>query len=357
MVTAADLMPYSGARDARAARQIAVWLFVMCGLVALMVTVGGATRLTDSGLSITQWDLIIGSLPPMGDKDWISEFEKYKQIPEYERVNRGMSLAEFKTIYWWEWGHRNLGRFIGLAFLLPAFWFVISGAANSARLKLKLAGVFLLICAQGTLGWYMVSSGLVDRVDVSQYRLAAHLGLAVLLFAIMFWMALRFGQPTDKQTPEKVSPKTCRLASLILLAAVFAQIILGAFVAGLRAGKTYTTWPLMDGRFFPEGYFLGEADFLHAFETMAAVQFNHRFGAYLVTAGAVVFWLYLRQAGASYGRRALLVVAAVFLQATLGIWTLVLAVPISLGLAHQLGALLVLMSVIYNHHHLLVAQA
>ncbi|MCI5043394.1 MAG: COX15/CtaA family protein [Aquisalinus sp.] len=348
MVNSADLMIPAGVRDKRAAKGLAIWLYAMCALVALMVTVGGATRLTDSGLSITQWDLIIGTLPPMSEEKWLSEFEKYQQIPEFERVNSSMDLEGFKTIYWWEWGHRNLGRFIGLAYLIPMLWFVFSGAVTSRPLKLQLGGIFLLICGQGAMGWYMVSSGLVDRVDVSQYRLAAHLGLAVIIFGLLFWLAMKFSLKQVGAVPEKGTRQTYRWWTIGIMVAVFAQIILGAFVAGLRAGKTYNTWPLMDGKFFPDGYFVGQADFLHAFETMAAVQFNHRLGAYVLVALAITFWLILRRAGADYGRRALLVTGAVFLQALLGIWTLLAAVPISLGLWHQLGALVVLIAVLFN---------
>ena len=348
MVNSADLVIPTGVRDKRAARSLSIWLYAMCALVALMVTVGGATRLTDSGLSITQWDLIIGTLPPMSEEKWLSEFEKYQQIPEFERINSSMDLEGFKTIYWWEWGHRNLGRFIGLAYLIPMLWFVFSGAVTSRPLKLQLGGIFLLICGQGAMGWYMVSSGLVDRVDVSQYRLAAHLGLAVIIFGLLFWLAMQFSLKRIGEAPEKGTRQNYRWWTVGLTVAVFAQIILGAFVAGLRAGKTYNTWPLMDGKFFPDGYFVGQADFLHAFETMAAVQFNHRLGAYVLVALSIIFWLVLRRAGADYGRRALLVTGAVFLQALLGIWTLLAAVPISLGLWHQLGALVVLIAVLFN---------
>lgn len=344
--------PYYGARDRSAAKKIALWLYVMCGLVALMVTVGGATRLTDSGLSITQWDLIIGTLPPMGEEGWMEEFEKYRQIPEYERVNKGMSLEEFKFIYWWEWGHRNLGRFIGLAFLFPLGFFIARGYVKETALKLKLIGTFLLICAQGALGWYMVSSGLVDRVDVSQYRLAAHLGLAVILFGMMLWMALRLDNPPDQSLADEGGRKRFQIVTMALGAAVFLQVILGAFVAGLRAGKAYTTWPLMNGEFFPSGYFIGKADFLHAFETMAAVQFNHRMGAYALLIFAVLYWRHMAKAGETFRKRAGLVFMAVFFQGLLGIWTVVTAVPISLGLLHQLGALVVLSAVLYNLHKL-----
>ncbi len=343
---------FAGAKNQRSANIISYWLLFMCALVALMVIVGGATRLTDSGLSITQWDLIIGALPPLGEEGWLREFEKYKQIPEYERVNLGMSLNEFKGIYWWEWGHRNLGRFIGLAYILPLIWFTLRGHVTSSSLRLKLFGIFILICGQGALGWYMVSSGLVERIDVSQYRLAAHLILALVIFVLMFWIYLNFRMAKDDASLTGTNPKIYHWASQCLLGLVFIQITLGAFVAGLRAGLSYTTWPLMDGRFFPDGYFSVKPHLLDAFETIASVQFNHRMGAYILCLAAIGFWLFMRRAGSIYGKRALWVLGAVVIQSGLGIWTLVSAVPINLGLAHQAGAIAVLMATIYNIYRL-----
>lgn len=320
-------------------QQIAIWLFVMCGLVAAMVIVGGATRLTDSGLSITEWRPVTGAVPPLSEEHWLQEFEKYKTIPEYEEVNYGMSLDEFKTIYWWEWGHRLLGRVIGAAFFFPMVFFVATGKARGA-LAYKLAGLFLLGGLQGALGWWMVTSGLADRVDVSQYRLAAHLSLAVILFGLMFWLAL------DLWPARKAGvSRTIRIGALALTAGVFAQIMLGAFVAGLRAGRTFNTWPLMDGKFFPDGYFDGAPGLNDLFETVAAVQFNHRIGAYLLAAGAV--WFYLVARKTELESRARLVLAAVGLQIVLGVWTVLAATPISLGLAHQAGALMVFAAALF----------
>jgi cytochrome c oxidase assembly protein subunit 15 len=314
------------------ARSVAIWLFVMCALVALMVIVGGATRLTDSGLSIVEWRPVTGAIPPMSDADWLAEFERYKAIPEYEQVNWGMSLADFKEIYWWEWGHRFLGRLIGIAFLIPLVWFAATKRIDRA-LGVKLAGVFLLGGAQGALGWWMVSSGLFGRVDVSQYRLAAHLALAVLLFGLMFWLALDLVS-RRKETRSALAPFAIALAI-----GVYLQMILGAFVAGLRAGRTFNTWPLMDVAFVPNGYFAGAPRWQDLFETAAAVQFNHRIGAYMLAAATV--WLYLAARGAELKGRARILVAAVMLQIALGVWTVLAATPIALGLAHQAGALLV----------------
>ncbi len=331
-------------QNASTNRRVALWLFVMCGLVAAMVIVGGATRLTDSGLSIVEWRPVTGAIPPMSEADWLSEFEKYKTIPEYEEVNFGMSLAEFKQIYWWEWGHRLLGRVIGFAFLLPLIFFAATRQLTR-DLSIKLAGLFVLGGMQGALGWWMVSSGLADRVDVSQYRLAAHLSLAVLLFAAMFWLALDLWPQKKIAAPEKF-----RIGALALAGGVFAQMVLGAFVAGLRAGRTFNTWPLMDGKFFPDGYFNTPATFHDLFETMAAVQFNHRIGAYLLAGAAV--WFYLAARKARYEARARLVLAAVGLQIVLGVWTVLAATPVALGLLHQAGALIVIASALYAAHGL-----
>lgn len=332
----------SQAATPKAGRRIAVWLFVMCGLVAAMVIVGGATRLTDSGLSIVEWRPVTGAIPPLNEADWLSEFEKYKTIPEYEEVNFGMSLEEFKEIYWWEWGHRLLGRVLGFAFLLPLIFFAATKQLTRG-LAVKLGGLFLLGGLQGALGWWMVSSGLAERVDVSQYRLAAHLSLAVILFAAMFWLGLSLW-------PQKQIGVSggLRLGAVALSFGVFAQIVLGAFVAGLRAGRTFNTWPLMDGKVFPDGYFNDPPAFHDLFETMAAVQFNHRTGAYLLAAGAIWFYLAARKGG--YEARARLVLFAVGLQILLGIWTVIAATPIALGLLHQAGALMVLATALYAAH-------
>jgi cytochrome c oxidase assembly protein subunit 15 len=294
-----------------------------------MVCVGGATRLTDSGLSIVEWRPVTGAIPPLSDADWAREFEKYRAIPEYERVNFGMSLAEFKEIYWWEWGHRFLGRLLGLAFIAPLIAFVIARRVDR-KTAVRLGVIFILGGLQGALGWWMVASGLSERVDVSQYRLAAHLSLAVLLFAAILWTALDLhrGEARLRKAPVIFSG---------FLAAVFVQMILGAFVAGLRAGRTFNTWPLMDGRFFPRGYFVDGPSFNDLFETAAAAQFNHRLGAYLLCAFGV--WVFVAARRRGLGGRGALVLGALMAQLTLGIATVMTATPISLGLAHQALAL------------------
>ncbi len=330
-------------RDSRA---VAVWLLAMCALVVLMIVVGGATRLTDSGLSIVEWRPVTGAVPPLSQADWVAEFEKYKTIPEYHQVNLGMTLDEFKTIYWWEWGHRFLGRIIGLAFLIP---FIVFAATRrlSRALSVKLFAVFMLGGLQGALGWWMVSSGLTERVDVSQYRLAAHLGLAVLLFAAMAWIALDLIEERRRAVQKGGGHRLAPFA-VALAIGVYGQIILGAFVAGLRAGRVYNTWPLMEGRFIPEDYFSGAPRLADVFETAAAAQFNHRLAAYALFAAAAAFLFVARKT--ALAPRAGLLFFAVLMQGALGVWTVIAATPLALGLAHQAMAILVLSAALYLAH-------
>lgn len=326
----------------RSNRPVAVWLLAMCVLVALMIVVGGATRLTDSGLSIVEWRPVTGAVPPLGEAAWQAEFEKYKAIPEYHLVNLGMSLAEFKEIYWWEWGHRFLGRIIGAAFLLPMIYFAATRRIDRT-LGLKLMGLFALGGLQGALGWWMVSSGLTGRVDVSQYRLAAHLALALILFAAMAWLALDLIVPRARGKLHRLAPY-----SILLLAGIYAQMILGAFVAGLRAGRVYNTWPLMEGKFFPEAYFEGAPSISALFERAAAVQFNHRLGAYLLVGAALGLLVAARNT--PLAPRARMVFSIVVMQAALGIWAVVSGTPLALGLAHQAMAIVLLFATVYLVH-------
>jgi cytochrome c oxidase assembly protein subunit 15 len=336
---------------------VRLWLFTMATLVFAMVIVGGATRLTDSGLSITEWQPILGAIPPLSAADWHDAFEKYRQIPEYHQVNKGMSLEAFKAIYWWEWAHRFLGRFIGIAFALPLAIFWWRGALRP-RLALKLVGVLALGGLQGAIGWYMVQSGLVDRVDVSQYRLALHLTVAALLFALLIWLALERGPRRDDGTrPATPGQRVC---AAIVLGVVLLQVVLGAFVAGLKAGLTYNTWPLMDGRFIPSGLATLQPRLLNLTENITTVQFNHRMTAYALLALALLQWVSLRRAGATpvLVRSAAILTCAVVIQACLGVWTLVAAegaIPIGLGLAHQGGAFIVL-GLAVRHLHLAMAS-
>jgi cytochrome c oxidase assembly protein subunit 15 len=276
LAAAASAQETSGAATA----WLRAWLFSLTALVFAMVVVGGATRLTDSGLSITEWQPIVGSVPPLTEADWQDAFAKYKEIPEYQRVNQGMSLEQFKVIYWWEWAHRALGRLIGLVFALPFAWFWFRGRLPPG-LAPKLLGVLALGGLQGFIGWYMVQSGLAERVDVSQYRLALHLMLAFVIFGLLLWLALGL---SAGGTPVRLSPvgRAQQRVAPLLIALLLVQIALGAFVAGLKAGLTYNTWPLMDGKLIPDGLGTLEPWYLNLFENVTTVQFAHRIVAYIL---------------------------------------------------------------------------
>jgi len=327
---------------------VKAWLWLVAALVFAMIVVGGATRLTDSGLSITEWRPLLGAIPPLNESDWHAAFDKYKAIPEYSIVNVGMTLAEFKFIYWWEWAHRFLGRLIGVAFALPllAFW-----AAGKLRRGLapKLIGVFALGALQGAIGWYMVKSGLAERIDVSQYRLALHLLTAFAILALLVWLALDAGPQRRAQAP--VSRGEQRWA-LVLFALVFVQSGLGALVAGLKAGLTYNTWPLMDGKLVPDGLATLSPWYLNVFENVTTVQFNHRVMAYAVAAFALTHAVALARSSANERavRSAGLLAAAILLQMGIGIWTLLTGVPLALGLAHQAGAAIVVAAATLHLH-------
>lgn len=324
-------------RQTSALPYVRAWLFFMAALIFCMVIVGGATRLTDSGLSITEWKPLLGAIPPMTEAHWLEAFEKYKQIPEYQQVNKGMTLQEFEFIYWWEWGHRFLGRVIGLAFFLPFAYFAVTGALN-AKTAIRCGVLFVLGGLQGALGWYMVASGLVDRVDVSQYRLAAHLTLATVIYGAILWVALGLGR--TRHAPETGA----QWLALALVALVVLQVAAGGFVAGLDAGFGYNTWPLIDGAVVPKGLFAADPWWRNMFENALTVQFNHRNLAYVIAILAVVQAYVVRSSGS------LMLLAAVLAQVALGVWTLLWAVPLWLGLAHQGGALVVLAAAIWNLH-------
>lgn len=334
-----------GAKDARAARHIRYWLYAMCVLLAAMIAVGGATRLTESGLSITEWKPVMGAIPPLSHAAWAEEFAKYKTIPQYELMNAGMTLDQFKGIYWWEWSHRLLGRIIGFAFLAPLLWFLVTRQARG-KLAWRLGGLFVLGGLQGALGWFMVMSGLSDRVEVSQYRLAAHLALALVIFSAILWTAFSLRPPRGRDP----APRSLAIGAWALAGGVFVQMILGAFVAGLRAGKAFNTWPLMNGKIVPDGYFSGAPGFSDLFETVAASQFNHRTLAYLLFAGALAYWLHARRAaaGSAHARRAGVLFAAVSAQVMLGIWTVLAVTPLALALPHQVWAVCVLTIALWN---------
>jgi len=314
-----------------------------------MVVVGGITRLTLSGLSITEWKPVSGILPPLSAADWASEFEKYRQIPQYRLLNSGMSLAEFKTIYFWEYAHRLLGRLIGIAYAVPLLWFLLRRSLPR-RLIGPLAGIFLLGGAQGALGWYMVESGLADRVEVSQYRLAAHLALALAIYTLMLWAALGVLRPPA----EAAVPARWLRAAEAVVALIGLTIVAGAFVAGLNAGLTYNTFPLMDGRLVPPGYAALHPFLLNWFENVPAVQFDHRLLAMTTAASIVALWSAGMRAPLPPAARGALhaLLAAAGLQVALGISTLLLVVPIPLAAAHQAGAVLLLTTAIALRHTL-----
>lgn len=316
---------------------VQLWLFCLCILIFVMILVGGATRLTDSGLSITEWQPIAGLVPPLSENAWREAFAKYRLIPEYELVNKGMSLDAFKFIYWWEWAHRFLGRMIGFAFLLPFLLFWLTGRI-SRGLRPKLIVMFVLGGLQGALGWYMVMSGLVERVDVSQYRLAAHLSAALLIFGYIFWVALGLRREV---TQLAVAARGIRTSAALLVAALFLQIALGAFVAGLDAGQGYNTWPLMDGAFIPDGLGAMSPWYLNLFENALTVQFDHRMLAYIIAAWALLHagLVIARGCSRSITLGACALLLAVLFQVMLGIATLLAHVPVGLGLAHQAMAI------------------
>lgn len=320
-------------------RPVRLWLYAVAALIVLMVVVGGATRLTESGLSIVEWKPVTGTLPPLSEAAWQAEFQKYQQIPQYQLINKGMSLEEFRTIFWWEWGHRLLGRLIGFVFLLPFLFFLWRGLVDRP-LGWRLAGLFVLGGLQGAIGWWMVSSGLVNRVDVSQYRLAIHLTLACTILAATVIVAdgLR-----PNAAAERASGRV-RGVALVLALLVLVQIFLGGLVAGLDAGLTFTTWPLMDGHFIPplEGLLVQQPAWRNFFENVLTVQFDHRMVAYALWGLALLHWLDARRAGGLAGRGALLLFGLVTAQAFLGIMTLIHQVPIDIALTHQFGATIVL---------------
>nr|ACF98043.1 putative cytochrome oxidase assembly protein [uncultured bacterium 888] len=323
-------------------RRIAAWLLACCTLLFVLIVVGGVTRLTRSGLSIVEWQPIVGTLPPMSEAQWLEVFDKYKQTPEYRQVNFGMSLEAFKGIFWWEYVHRLLGRLLGLAFFAPMLWFLLRRQIDR-KLGLKLAGILVLGALQGLMGWYMVKSGLVDDPRVSHFRLTAHLGLAFLIFAAMFWVAFDLlRSETQRSQP---APLQLRLAAfaVALVWVVFLMVLTGGLVAGIRAGSAYNTFPLMNGHVAPPEIFMIEPWHLNFFNNMATVQFDHRLLAWLLAFFVPRLWFACRRLDSAHGARvaANALLFALALQIALGIATLVMHVPIALAAAHQAGAVVV----------------
>jgi heme a synthase len=327
-----------------AAPKVRLWLYAMAFLVFCMVIVGGATRLTDSGLSITEWRPLLGAIPPLNEADWLAAFEKYQLIPEYQIQNRGMALSDFKFIYWWEWAHRFLGRFIGVAFAVPLIYFTLTRRIDR-NLWPRLFALFILGGAQGALGWYMVASGLVDRVDVSQYRLAAHLTLAALIFAAIIWIALGVGRKRQN------SSSSDDWFAVLIAVLIFLQIAAGGFVGGLDAGQGHATWPKMDGQWIPSGIWVMEPGWKNMFENATTVQFNHRVLAYVLLLATVI------HAWRSFTLPAMILAYAAFTQASLGILTLLLHMPLAAALVHQAGAMIVLALATWNLHTRLVIRS
>jgi len=335
-------MPLANLPRAQSLSAVRTWLYLLAALVILMVAVGGATRLTGSGLSITEWKPVTGAIPPLSEQAWMAEFEKYRQIPQYELVNKGMTLSEFKFIYAWEWGHRQLGRLIGIVFFLPLVWFWVRGAIKG-RLALTLLGIGALGGLQGAVGWIMVASGLEPGMTaVAPIKLALHLTIASVILACLVWVAAGLDprlDPARKIGAGNLSPR-------ILVGLVLLQVVLGGLVAGSKAGLTYNTWPLMDGDFIPplSALFVVTPWIENFVDNVALVQFNHRMVAYGIVAFALWHaWTARREAaGSRYAARATALAGLSVSQMVLGIVTLLLAVPLWAGLAHQVFAMVIL---------------
>jgi heme a synthase len=375
-------------------RAVGYWLLVVALTIAAMVAIGGLTRLTGSGLSITEWDPIMGAIPPLSQADWVEAFHKYQHIPQYIREHQGMTLAQFQFIYWWEWTHRLLGRLIGAVFLLPFLYFAWTGAIARREIPRMLV-LFALGAFQGFVGWWMVESGLETRVSVSQYRLAIHLGVALILFAAILWTALGYLRSRIPSPPlgervrvrgieksEDRSQKSDRLAShadqisdfrvlpcdipltpalspsggegvqfaFVFPLLVYLQMLLGALVAGLHAGLIYNTWPSMDGQFLPEHPLFSTPWWINVFENPGLAQFDHRIGAYIVALSAIaVWWSAMRSRLTGPARTsAYAILIITFTQIALGIITLLNQAPILLSALHQLTALALLSAALWH---------
>ena len=324
-MTAGDGM---NANDRRA---VALWLFICAAFTFAMVVVGGVTRLTHSGLSITEWQPLVGALPPLSQADWAALFAKYRESPQFRQVFPAMDVEGFKGIFWWEYIHRLLGRVIGLVFLVPFLFFYFKNKL-SRPLAWKLAGLFVLGGLQGAMGWYMVQSGLVDDPRVSHFRLTAHLGLALVIFSVEFWLALDLLYPSERRKGT--------ILPYVILGFVFLMALSGGFVAGLRAGHAYNTFPLMNGQFVPSEAFMLEPWWNNFFWNVATVQLVHRSMFWLLLVLIPVLWWQLRRTPAKIAAHHLL--GMFLVQASLGIATLLLAVPVPLAAAHQAGAVLLL---------------
>ena len=326
---------------------IVIWLALVCLVIVAMIGVGGVTRLTHSGLSMVDWKPISGIVPPMNEIEWQAEFEQYKQFPEYQLVNRGISVDEFKSIFYWEYGHRVLGRLIGVIYFVPMLIFLLMGKVSRQLLPKLLVGL-VLGGLQGLMGWYMVMSGLVDEPRVSHYRLAAHFSLALVILVYLYWLILEL---LDRQ--KETVPQLFRYLLILVLAMLSVQIVYGAFTAGLRAGLGFNTFPLMDGKLIADAALMMTPFYVNFFENGAMVQFVHRW----LGTGLVVFVIALMVMAVAIGvrRRAMVMmsvfVGAVFVQFLLGVLTLLNYVPIGLGVAHQVFACVVTLSGVTALYH------
>jgi cytochrome c oxidase assembly protein subunit 15 len=320
-------------------KQLKTWLLILLTLIVFIIIVGGLTRLTDSGLSITTWELFVGFLPPLTDNKWISYFELYKSIPEYKQQNFNMTLSEFKVIFWWEWAHRQLGRLIGLTVLLPLIYFTIKDGLWVVK---KYGIIFILVCLQGFLGWYMVSSGLVNRIDVSHYRLSIHLVTAFIILSIVFWNFLEL-------TELKINQISIKLNFIkFFLFLLFIQLIIGAFVSGMDAGNIYNTWPLMGSTYFPDDSRFNEFLNIKFFDNPSIVQFIHRNLAYII----FVVYIYLlfsvlKHSNKIFRKPIILIGIVILLQMVLGILTILSGVKIFYASLHQINSILLILSTLY----------
>ena len=325
--------------NAKINNQLSIWLITMFWIVSIMIIVGGLTRLTDSGLSITKWQLFSGLLPPLNQNDWIFYFNLYKEIPEFKLQNYNMNMNEFKVIFWWEWAHRFLGRIIGIGFLVPLIYF--SFKIDISKL-INLYLIFLLICFQGFIGWYMVSSGLVDRVDVSHFRLSIHLFIAFLILSLIFWNYLKI--TLNNNNLDKINP----IIPFLFLILIFTQIIIGAFVSGMDAGKIYNSWPFMGNSYFPDDSNFSSLFRLTAFSDPSLIQFIHRNLAYVICV-YYIFIFYKIYKNKMYGlyRSINFLGCLIILQIILGILTIIYGAQIYIASMHQVSSIFLVTSCIY----------
>jgi len=319
--------------------QLKIWLLILLSLIILIILVGGLTRLTDSGLSITTWELFAGFLPPLTNDKWVDYFNLYKTIPEYQEQNFNMTLDEFKLIFWWEWAHRQLGRLIGLITLLPLLYFAIK---NGLWVVKRYGIIFILVCFQGFLGWYMVSSGLVNRIDVSHYRLSIHLFTAFIILSMVFWNILKL----TKLQINQISIKLFFIKFFLVL--LFIQLIIGAFVSGMDAGTIYNTWPLMGASYFPDDSKMIEFLNISVFDNPSIVQFLHRNLAYLIMIVYIFLLISIFKETNKIFRKPILIIGiSLFLQVVLGVLTILSGVKIIYASLHQINSILIILSTLY----------